>query len=332
MGHVAGQPAAPEMDLSIHDAHHAPPWSDCGQLTDRRARSRSTGRQGRFGYSSARPEYQVCSVRFFSSAPARAAPVPRRRARCCRGRCGRGSCPSPRRAGAAAPVTPSALANRGPVAYCGVGTHSLSEATVTDSSIRLAVDIGGTFTDIVVEAGAQRWTRKVLTTPQAPEQAVIAGTLELLGDSGDRPRRDRPLHPRHDARDQRHHRAQGRRHRPHRHRGLPRHPRYRRRGPLRPVRHLHRQARSRWCRATAASPCRSASMPPATCCRPLDEAAVHALLPELDRLGVASVAVAFLHSYASAGHERRVREILVQARPRLARHPLQRGLPRDARI
>ena len=42
---------------------------------------------------------------------------------------------------------------------------------MTDSSIRLAVDIGGTFTDIVVEAGAQRWTRKVLTTPQAPEQA-----------------------------------------------------------------------------------------------------------------------------------------------------------------
>jgi len=30
---------------------------------------------------------------------------------------------------------------------------------------RLAVDIGGTFTDVVVEAGAQRWTRKVLTTP-----------------------------------------------------------------------------------------------------------------------------------------------------------------------
>src|SRR6202007_1440414 len=33
-------------------------------------------------------------------------------------------------------------------------------------------------------AGAQRWTRKVLTTPQAPEQAVIAGTLELLGEIG----------------------------------------------------------------------------------------------------------------------------------------------------
>jgi hypothetical protein len=27
MGHVAGQAAAPEMDLSIHDAHHASPSS-----------------------------------------------------------------------------------------------------------------------------------------------------------------------------------------------------------------------------------------------------------------------------------------------------------------
>src|SRR5215470_15693407 len=56
--------------------------------------------------------------------------------------------------------------------------------TRTDKQKRLAVDIGGTFTDIVVEAAGQRWTRKVLTTPQAPEQAVIAGTLELLGEIG----------------------------------------------------------------------------------------------------------------------------------------------------
>jgi N-methylhydantoinase A/oxoprolinase/acetone carboxylase beta subunit len=49
---------------------------------------------------------------------------------------------------------------------------------------RLAVDIGGTFTDVVVEAGAQRWTRKVLTTPQAPDQAAITGTLELLAEIG----------------------------------------------------------------------------------------------------------------------------------------------------
>src|SRR5215468_2686768 len=49
---------------------------------------------------------------------------------------------------------------------------------------RLAVDIGGTFTDIVVEAADKRWTRKVLTTPRAPEEAVLAGTRELLAEIG----------------------------------------------------------------------------------------------------------------------------------------------------
>ena len=35
---------------------------------------------------------------------------------------------------------------------------------------RLAVDIGGTFTDIVLQVGQVRRTRKVLTTPVRPEQ------------------------------------------------------------------------------------------------------------------------------------------------------------------
>src|SRR5262249_42859132 len=52
--------------------------------------------------------------------------------------------------------------------------------------------------------------------------------------------------------------------------------------------------------------------------RPLDEAALTALLPELDRLDAASVAVAFIHSYANPAHERRAREILAAARPNLA--------------
>ena len=33
---------------------------------------------------------------------------------------------------------------------------------------RLAVDIGGTFTDVVIEAGGEHFTTKVLTTPRAP--------------------------------------------------------------------------------------------------------------------------------------------------------------------
>jgi N-methylhydantoinase A len=31
-------------------------------------------------------------------------------------------------------------------------------------SVRLAVDIGGTFTDLALENGMRRWTAKVLTT------------------------------------------------------------------------------------------------------------------------------------------------------------------------
>ncbi|MEZ5775029.1 MAG: hydantoinase/oxoprolinase family protein [Hyphomicrobiaceae bacterium] len=50
--------------------------------------------------------------------------------------------------------------------------------------IRLAVDIGGTFTDIVIEHGGDTATRKVLTTPRAPERAVIDGTLELMAETG----------------------------------------------------------------------------------------------------------------------------------------------------
>jgi len=40
-------------------------------------------------------------------------------------------------------------------------------------SIRLGVDIGGTFTDVVLEKGAERFSTKVLTTYSAPEDAII---------------------------------------------------------------------------------------------------------------------------------------------------------------
>jgi N-methylhydantoinase A len=54
-------------------------------------------------------------------------------------------------------------------------------------SINLAADIGGTFTDIVLEAGAKRWSGKVLTTTQAPELGVIEGIGLVLEQSGIKP-------------------------------------------------------------------------------------------------------------------------------------------------
>ncbi len=48
---------------------------------------------------------------------------------------------------------------------------------------RLAADIGGTFTDIVLETGSFRHTTKVLTTPRAPEQGVMAGIGQVLDEA-----------------------------------------------------------------------------------------------------------------------------------------------------
>jgi N-methylhydantoinase A len=47
----------------------------------------------------------------------------------------------------------------------------------------MAVDIGGTFTDIVLDRGSERLTRKVLTTHR-PEEGVLSGARLVLGDAG----------------------------------------------------------------------------------------------------------------------------------------------------
>ena len=49
---------------------------------------------------------------------------------------------------------------------------------------RLGVDIGGTFTDIALEAGGRLYSTKVLTTPEAPERAVIAAIRTVLAEAG----------------------------------------------------------------------------------------------------------------------------------------------------
>ena len=46
---------------------------------------------------------------------------------------------------------------------------------------RLAIDIGGTFTDVVLEHGGTRAEAKVLTTPGEPEQGVIEAVRLVLG-------------------------------------------------------------------------------------------------------------------------------------------------------
>jgi N-methylhydantoinase A len=189
--------------------------------------------------------------------------------------------------------------------------------TQSNPTKRLAVDIGGTFTDIVVETEGARWTRKVLTTPQAPEQAVIAGTLELLAEIGIAPAEiGLFLHGT----------------------TLATNAIIERKGALtaliategfRDILDIADEGRydqydifidkpralvPRFRRFTVPERIDAAG----EVLRPLDEPALLALVAELDRVGASSVAVAFLHSYANAVHERRVREILAQARPDLA--------------
>src|ERR1035437_4780866 len=54
-------------------------------------------------------------------------------------------------------------------------------------SARLAVDIGGTFTDLAIEHAGKRTTTKVLTTQSAPEQGVMAGMRAILQTAGLQP-------------------------------------------------------------------------------------------------------------------------------------------------
>lgn len=49
---------------------------------------------------------------------------------------------------------------------------------------RLGVDIGGTFTDVVMEIGSQQFSAKVLTTYAAPENAIIDGMHQVCAKAG----------------------------------------------------------------------------------------------------------------------------------------------------
>ena len=51
---------------------------------------------------------------------------------------------------------------------------------------RLAVDIGGTFTDVALDAPKGRVTVKVLTTPAAPERGVMEAVTAALAKAGSR--------------------------------------------------------------------------------------------------------------------------------------------------
>ena len=55
------------------------------------------------------------------------------------------------------------------------------------SSVRMGVDIGGTFTDVVLEIEDRLYSTKILTTYAAPEDAIIAGMQLVCAQAGIEP-------------------------------------------------------------------------------------------------------------------------------------------------
>ncbi|MBN8902268.1 MAG: hydantoinase/oxoprolinase family protein, partial [Rhodospirillales bacterium] len=184
-------------------------------------------------------------------------------------------------------------------------------------SARLAVDIGGTFTDLAVEHDGRRTTLKVLTTPAAPEQGVMTGVRSILQAAGLQPAdislmihgttlATNAVIERKGARTAllttegfRDVIAMGNESRYDQYDlniTLPE--------PLVP-RHLRLPVPERLDNTGKVL-------------RPLDAEAVRALIPLLQREQVESIAVGLLHAFVNPAHERQVRTILEQALPDLA--------------
>ena len=168
---------------------------------------------------------------------------------------------------------------------------------------RIGVDIGGTFTDIVLlrrrrHASTPRRSPRPSTTMRARSST---GSRQLFEEIGARGGRGRGGAPRHDRRLERDPRAQGRAHRPDHHQGLPRRARDPHAADAAALRHRPGRSRRPWSSAICAS--RSNERvdvqgrdPPAA--RPADaERAVARLLDE----GVEAIAVCLLHCLRQPG-------------------------------
>jgi len=181
-------------------------------------------------------------------------------------------------------------------------------------SQRLAIDIGGTFTDVVLEQDGELNTSKVLTTPAAPEDGVLNGIEEVLAKAGTAPGDIGML-------------LHGT--------TLATNAIIERKGAnvalittdgFRDVLEIGYESRFNQYDIFIDKPMplvprhRRFTVPERVDVHgrillDLDEDAVKALLPELDRAGVESIAIGFLHGYANPAHEQRAREIIEAALP-----------------
>ena len=189
--------------------------------------------------------------------------------------------------------------------------------TAASGPARLAVDIGGTFTDVVLEANGRQVTVKVLTTQDNPEQGVLDGVAKAMAEAGaqaaevgliihgttlatnaliERKGAKTALIVTEGLRDSVEMAYENRFEQYDINIDRP--------DPLVP-RYL------RW-------PVTERLNAAGEVLRPLDEASVAALAPKLAEHGIESLAIGLIHSYANPAHERRVAEILGAAAPELS--------------
>jgi N-methylhydantoinase A len=186
----------------------------------------------------------------------------------------------------------------------------------TPAIARLAVDIGGTFTDVVLEHPGGRSTIKVLTTQAAPEIGVLTGVRSILSTSGVAPSDVKLI-------------MHGT--------TLATNSIIERKGArtallttegFRDVIAMGNESRYDQydLNITLPEPLvpRSLRLPvgerldnTGRVLRPLDQAGVRALIPILKNEQIASVAVGLLHAFMNGEHERQVRQILNEELPEI---------------
>jgi len=187
----------------------------------------------------------------------------------------------------------------------------------SDTAPRLAVDVGGTFTDVALEIGSRRVTAKVLTTPRAPEEGVLAAVDKAVAEAGIAPQSVALIIH----------------------------------GTTLATNALIERKGAKTALITTAGHRDSVEMaqenrfeqydiavdrPPPLVPRhlrwsvterlnyrgevlvPLDEDSVRALVPRIAAEGIEAIAIGLLHAYADGTHERRVAAILAEAFPELA--------------
>ncbi len=196
-----------------------------------------------------------------------------------------------------------------------MGVTTVKEGkTEAQARARLAVDIGGTFTDLALDTGSRVVTLKVLTTTRAPEEGVLDGVARILEEAALAPSDIGLL-------------VHGT--------TLATNALIERKGARtalvvtegmrdsvemayenrfeqydvnvdRPVPLVPRALRL---------PVRERLASDGSVLLPLDEDSVHALAEQLREAGVESIAIGLIHSYANPAHEERVAEILRERLP-----------------